>query len=889
MGKKKYKLSASSNTTFQQAAKRADLPMALTITPNLTDVNVADVVTNWEVENLSAGSGIDTDQNFQGSGCFAGKSKNATAVCRIYYNNGSDIDLTGEIVRIWVRLTELSKYETAATPNPGFGMYVEDSSGNWGQWILGGSDSSLNESWTNYAVNADQPFDETSATSPTMTVIRKIGIFTRMTSSPNRSENMFVDAIRYGPGLTITGTNTVVGDGFSEIALADEDDSNKYGILTTLDGGGYLLSGNLTFGDSAGTGSVDFTDNKNSKIFMRTTNMDGAPVTGTQLYMPGSVDGNLGINIVGNGTGTTDFELGTLLGSGDDRQGVLGGTFSSQLERFNFDSETDTSDIDSCNLYGVTFEGSGVIQIAGSTTQEAIGCTFINCEEVQPNTSEFLNNKIIAPSDRGVEIIASHAIQQIDFIAGSGSVLADSVYRVTASSGIDSELRDFNDTTGTGDANLIGAVGAVNDYAAFGSRFKFTKMTINLFSARSAGVLDWEYWDGSAWSALVIITDGTNTLSTTGENSVTWRLPNDWAKTTIANEPPLYYIRSNVSSALTGNPQASYGFFDDIVEHHVHAPVAGTFAATELSFVGFSGDKKHTENSANSTTTDSYAVSNQDSDQSFSAITGIAQAFTGDGNVLTGAGFLIKYSGTPLTGTFTANLYAHQGTFGTTSVPTGPILASSNDVAASEATTAYFLFHFSFEDEFTLVNTTKYVIALEYSGDSGNFIRIGYDSSSPTHGGNISKLSGSWAPTSTEDLIFFVYTDAIVKFNAVDSNMSSKDNTGSPPGTTIIATTVNITVTAIDALDSSVIASARVYIEAAAGGDLAVGTPILTPDSQLTNGSGIVTDTFNYTNDQPITGRVRRSTTSPLYKTSILTGTITNAGLTLIASLVKDE
>tara|TARA_R110000772_G_scaffold17946_3_gene49863 strand:+ start:20506 stop:22317 length:1812 start_codon:yes stop_codon:yes gene_type:complete len=58
----------------------------------------------------------------------------------------------------------------------------------------------------------------------------------------------------------------------------------------------------------------------------------------------------------------------------------------------------------------------------------------------------------------------------------------------------------------------------------------------------------------------------------------------------------------------------------------------------------------------------------------------------------------------------------------------------------------------------------------------------------------------------------------------------------------------------------------------------------------LTNGSGIVTDTRALGVDQLITGKVRKSTTPPLYKTQPISETISStAGLTLNVSLISDE
>lgn len=58
----------------------------------------------------------------------------------------------------------------------------------------------------------------------------------------------------------------------------------------------------------------------------------------------------------------------------------------------------------------------------------------------------------------------------------------------------------------------------------------------------------------------------------------------------------------------------------------------------------------------------------------------------------------------------------------------------------------------------------------------------------------------------------------------------------------------------------------------------------------LTDVSGIEQDTaFSYTNSQPVLGRVRRGTSSPLYKTAPISGSITAAGLDTTVFLVADE
>jgi hypothetical protein len=127
---------------------------------------------------------------------------------------------------------------------------------------------------------------------------------------------------------------------------------------------------------------------------------------------------------------------------------------------------------------------------------------------------------------------------------------------------------------------------------------------------------------------------------------------------------------------------------------------------------------------------------------------------------------------------------------------------------------------------------------------------------------------------------------------AVTLNISGGGSTPTVRNGAGASTTVNnsvtVKVTVRDANTSAVIENARVLIEADSGGDLTAGTDILTG---LTNASGVLqTTSFNYTNPQPVTGRVRRATVGygALYKTSPVSGTITSSGLDLTILLIPD-
>jgi hypothetical protein len=95
------------------------------------------------------------------------------------------------------------------------------------------------------------------------------------------------------------------------------------------------------------------------------------------------------------------------------------------------------------------------------------------------------------------------------------------------------------------------------------------------------------------------------------------------------------------------------------------------------------------------------------------------------------------------TGSMVAKLYAHDGTFGTSSVPTGEPLAVSRESTFLGYTGLYFSTPVLTENE------TKYVLVLEFTGgDASNYIKEGVDNTSPTHEGNLSTYNGSWSAVS---------------------------------------------------------------------------------------------------------------------------------------------
>lgn len=164
----------------------------------------------------------------------------------------------------------------------------------------------------------------------------------------------------------------------------------------------------------------------------------------------------------------------------------------------------------------------------------------------------------------------------------------------------------------------------------------------------------------------------------------------------------------------------------------------------------------------------SYNESNNDSVlqlRSGSIIRG-GQSFTmlSSDYYLSSCKFYIKKLGSP-TGNVTASLYAHSGTYGTSSVGTGNALATSTtslDISTLDGET-FSLQEFLFDESFLMRANTYYVIVLNYNGGSiGNTLNIGQDGSSPGASGNRVYYISSWTGDSGYDVCFYVYGNSAV-------------------------------------------------------------------------------------------------------------------------------
>ncbi|MDD3007059.1 MAG: right-handed parallel beta-helix repeat-containing protein [Candidatus Pacebacteria bacterium] len=146
------------------------------------------------------------------------------------------------------------------------------------------------------------------------------------------------------------------------------------------------------------------------------------------------------------------------------------------------------------------------------------------------------------------------------------------------------ETTEANEST-TNDMALLPAAPAVDDVYYFGYDYRTRKVTLNISTAGvGTYTITWEYYDGSTWTALSGVTDGTTGFTVAGTNDITYTLPTDWAKTTI-NSTEKYYIRAKVSAftSITTQPLGAqaYGHGSIIIDKS-NVTLEGVGEASEI-------------------------------------------------------------------------------------------------------------------------------------------------------------------------------------------------------------------------------------------------------------------------------------------------------------------
>lgn len=319
--------------------------MAVTVTPNLTDISTVETMTGWSSGSTFGTSGtslISGDGVFvQGTDSASEKISKNNALWIQHIGTAQDMSATDTHLYWWLL--------TAIRPNmTGMEIRIGDSSGNYKGWnpaVFTGWDGS----WKCFVQDLSATPDTSSGTID-MTDIVTLGVLYSTVSVNFRAiENCWVDACRFGTGLTATGADFDLID----IAAVDELVANKYGILQNVDGV-IFSQGRLNIGNGATTTTFNST---NEVLVFR----DAA--VSSSLYE---------LNLVGSGN-VSDIKDMTLKAAG-----------ITDVTRFLFDVSDTAADV---TIDGLSVTRSGLVEFA--STSDIQNFTFNNCFQITPSTGVF--------------------------------------------------------------------------------------------------------------------------------------------------------------------------------------------------------------------------------------------------------------------------------------------------------------------------------------------------------------------------------------------------------------------------------------------------------------------------------------------------------------------
>jgi len=834
--------------------------LTITGTPGLTEIDDADVDTTWTGFNEGAGGAPapadDSGVFIEGAAAIATKISGSSQNKGLWFDatTGVDMTATNRHLFIWFQCTTPAILNTIANG----GIYIKiasDASGNnWNKYYMDGSDT-YPGGWVRYVLDCNLQASETAATAATLTSIRWFGMGVKLTGT-SKSENIFVDAMHYGEGVTLTGGDATTPHNWEEAYLLDV--ATPLGIIQK-DGSTYKLKGAISIGDAASTTTTVWIDESNAKV-----EWSGSVYHNGWGVVPSFSEGNFyTLDIQGNSTGTTDVRFGKVIGTGDDRQGILGGSIYSVSTRWQIDAETDIADLDTVNFYGCTFEFMGVGKYSGSTKTDIIGCQFIDCAEQQINDVECLNNVFIAPTpSSAVEIVPTTQIKQCNFIAAEvQNEPLDRVWRVDVSVPVANDDTANANSAATGDWTMIPPTEAIADYTAFGVQKYFGGLELNINTAGVGGVVVWEYYGTGGWTALAGVTDGTTSLTVSGTNDVTWTIPiQDWIPVSLAGRLA-FYVRFRITTVYSTNPVGSQAFIIDVVEQHlkcIDATLANGYTAEALKFFGFGAAgafKYHGVAWENATTTTAGSFT---TNQWYEILTVGSTDFTAVGASANTVGIQFKATGAGSgTGTAYELLYFNNTEdstlldteFDAVGTPAAPVLVNQPQID----TIVHIL---DGRDNVTDLENVRVILeASDATGDlpfddtvtitrTGSVASVAHTAHGMVNGNQV-KITGA-----VQDEYNGSKTITNVTTNAYDFTVSGTPT--SPATGTIKAT-----------------------------GILLEG---------LTDSSGLISDSRSWVSAQPVVGVARLSTTSPFFRDGPLTGTVsTTLGLTITQALVFDE
>ena len=341
----------------------------------------------------------------------------SNTVAGMAYTLSSPIDMSSgngnEVLGMWIAITSPTAVDTVA--NNGIFIWVSSSTETgttaptaYRGWTVGGSDAPITSfRYVQVDVSNTAPFSNGTID---FTNIRRVGVgISTPASVPTlRSDNIYLDAHYIGRPV-YTGTSNASESAMNWDDFLSDSTTNENGLIEDL-GGIYRCGCGFQIGDTTQSNATTFTDTSDTKILFKEFvyyNGSSTPIQALDyardygMFMLGASES---LNTVAT--------LGTTVGSGDDRVGVLGGSLSSANKTDMTFSVTGHPLYSQVYLYGTTIDGAHEDLFSTFQTDadkfELISATVINSDYIsfgswgsaEANGRLILNSTFIDPDSK---------------------------------------------------------------------------------------------------------------------------------------------------------------------------------------------------------------------------------------------------------------------------------------------------------------------------------------------------------------------------------------------------------------------------------------------------------------------------------------------------------
>lgn len=346
--------------------------MAATVTANLTDITLGEAAddADWTGED-----GNSTEVFRQGSASQAwivGKNSNETAVFDAFANNGAVFDLSATGTHLYITMKcdiapYIDKLRFALQSDTAHGSSTSGTT--WWTVVDNTTNIEWYGEWYTFVLDVNSTATDADSTGTLdLSAITDVHINVDNSNSGNiRSiENTYIDGIRFGTGLTITGTAW----DWADVAAIDANSSNKWDIIQQVGPGVFRVQGQLKIGNGATTTTPS---SSNETIYFLDPSSAGAAGGALGKLASAFYD----VTIQGSGC-TVDF----------NNVSMLAGTNTP----FTIDASDTNLPTSSVDWAGGTILGGGGISLKSSQSYKNM--SFVGCGQIDPSTSTFENNTI---------------------------------------------------------------------------------------------------------------------------------------------------------------------------------------------------------------------------------------------------------------------------------------------------------------------------------------------------------------------------------------------------------------------------------------------------------------------------------------------------------------